>query len=538
MRTIGIPSAALALPVVLFCLHAAGQQTVPMATQGSGSSEAASGLAAPLSTLSVTTTGGVTGYVPKFSGSASILDSQLFDSGSGVGIGVKPAASTKLDVNGATIVRGNVNVFASGTATTLKGFPSFSLNFPSNVHNLNGSTAVPTFSLRSEPVGNNTAKPLATLNLMFSSTGGSPAETGFYVNSDGTLHFATAQTFPIPAGPVGPAGPKGATGATGPAGPKGATGATGPAGGLKLPYDTSVDGGSSYLLFLTNLGVSGGGGIGAIGAEAPAVDRGQGGAGLSGQGGSGRLSYVSIGGIGVLGSGGNANQTGSAISLAGNGGEFYGGSSSGGYGGDGVFAHAGVSDTFERGGVAIYGDANGSTNGAADFSGDVTVFGNLSKFGGSFKIDHPLDPANKYLSHSFVESPDMMNIYNGNVVTDGAGNATVQMPDWFEALNRDFRYQLTVIGQFAQAIVAVKMANGRFGIRTDKPNVEVSWMVTGVRQDAWANAHRIPVEEEKADRDKGHYMVPALFGHAAEPNLMQLHHSRPTHLQEPVGAQQ
>ena len=115
----------------------------------------------------------------------------------------------------------------------------------------------------------------------------------------------------------------------------------------------------------------------------------------------------------------------------------------------------------------------------------------------SFKIDHPLDPANKYLSHSFVESPDMMNIYNGNVVTDGNGDALVPLPEWFETLNRDFRYQLTVIGQFAQAIVANKVANNQFSIKTDKPNVEVSWQVTGIRQDAWANAHRIPVEEEK-----------------------------------------
>ena len=122
----------------------------------------------------------------------------------------------------------------------------------------------------------------------------------------------------------------------------------------------------------------------------------------------------------------------------------------------------------------------------------VDVVGTLSKGGGSFKIDHPLDPANKYLYHSFVESPDMMNIYNGNITTDGDWLATVMLPDWFEALNRDFRYQLTVIGQFAQAIVAGKVANNQFSIQTDKPNVEVSWQVTGIRQDAYANAHRIP----------------------------------------------
>jgi len=145
----------------------------------------------------------------------------------------------------------------------------------------------------------------------------------------------------------------------------------------------------------------------------------------------------------------------------------------------------------------------------------VNVVGTLSKGGGSFKIDHPLDPANKYLYHSFVESPDMMNIYNGNVTTDGTGLATVTLPDWFESLNRDFRYQLTVIGQFAQAIVASKVANNQFRIQTDKPNVEVSWQVTGIRQDAFANANRIPVEVEKAPADRGRYLYPEAIGQPA-----------------------
>ena len=59
-----------------------------------------------------------------------------------------------------------------------------------------------------------------------------------------------------------------------------------------------------------------------------------------------------------------------------------------------------------------------------EFIGDVDVTGTLTKSAGSFKIDHPLDPENKYLSHSFVESPDMMNIYNGNVVLDATGEAS------------------------------------------------------------------------------------------------------------------
>ena len=140
----------------------------------------------------------------------------------------------------------------------------------------------------------------------------------------------------------------------------------------------------------------------------------------------------------------------------------------------------------------------------ATIVGNLNVTGTLTKGGGSFKIDDPLDAANKTLSHSFVESPDMMNIYNGNVTTDKHGLATVTLPAYFEALNRDFRYQLTVIGQFAQAIVGKEISQNRFIIRTDKPGVKVSWQVTGIRQDAWANAHRIPVEEQKPQKERGY----------------------------------
>ncbi len=150
------------------------------------------------------------------------------------------------------------------------------------------------------------------------------------------------------------------------------------------------------------------------------------------------------------------------------------------------------------------------------FGGNLTVTGTLSKGSGSFKIDHPLDPGHKYLSHSFVESPDMMNVYNGNVVTNRRGVAVVTLPDYFEALNRDFRYQLTVIGQFAQAIVLRKIKENRFVIKTDKPNIEVSWQVTGIRHDAYANAYRIPVEEQKAPGEQGHYLHPELFGATPE----------------------
>jgi trimeric autotransporter adhesin len=166
---------------------------------------------------------------------------------------------------------------------------------------------------------------------------------------------------------------------------------------------------------------------------------------------------------------------------------------------------------------------NGGTY-AAFFGGSIDVDGSVTQPDVSSKIDDPLDPANKYLSHSAVESSDMMNIYNGNVTTDAEGNATVQMPDWFEALNRDFRYQLTVIGQPAQAYVSRELADQEFAIKTDKPNVKVSWQITGIRQDAWANAHRVPVEVEKPANERGYYLHPELFGASQDQKLPRRQH--------------
>lgn len=185
-----------------------------------------------------------------------------------------------------------------------------------------------------------------------------------------------------------------------------------------------------------------------------------------------------------------------------------------GQGGVGVFGYTYTNpkNGYLKDGIAIYGQADFPATRAGVFSGNVEVLGTLSKSGGSFKIDHPLDPENKYLSHSFVESPDMMNVYNGNITTDGRGEATVTLPDYFEALNRDFRYQLTVIGQFAQAIVAQEISSNQFQIRTDKPRVKVSWQVTGIRQDAYANAHRIQVEEAKEEENRGMYLAPEAHG--------------------------
>lgn len=158
------------------------------------------------------------------------------------------------------------------------------------------------------------------------------------------------------------------------------------------------------------------------------------------------------------------------------------------------------------------GYKTGGTSYAGYFNGNVNITGSISKGSGTFKIDHPLDPLNKILYHSFVESPDMMNVYNGNIITDANGKAEVILPSYFEALNKDFRYQLTVIGQFAQAIIEDTVKNNRFTIKTDKPNVKVSWQVTGIRKDPFAEKNRVIPEVEKNEFERGKYLHPEAYG--------------------------
>jgi hypothetical protein len=164
---------------------------------------------------------------------------------------------------------------------------------------------------------------------------------------------------------------------------------------------------------------------------------------------------------------------------------------------------------------------------AAWFSGGVTVTGPLTKGGGGFRIDHPQDPERRFLQHSFVESPDMKNVYDGVVVTDARGEATVDLPPYFDSLNQDFRYQLTAIGGAAPDLHVSREIVGRsFAIGGARPNVRISWQVTGVRRDAWAQAHRLSVESEKAENERGYFLHPDLFGHGAERSIGERRHPR------------
>jgi len=207
---------------------------------------------------------------------------------------------------------------------------------------------------------------------------------------------------------------------------------------------------------------------------------------------------------GIVAMGGINTEPGAATEYGGTGGVFTGGDGdAGGIGGDGILAQ-------------VNPDSLQSSPGYAGvFEGDVVIDGTLFADTKDFKIDHPLDPANKYLMHTSVESSEMMNIYTGNVTTDELGIATITLPDWFESLNTDFRYQLTTIGRDAHAWISQEIANKQFKISTNASNVKVSWQVTAVRQDAYAKAHPMIVEVEKPDRERGFYQHPEFYGQPA-----------------------
>ncbi|WP_406335900.1 hypothetical protein [Streptomyces sp. NBC_00203] len=168
----------------------------------------------------------------------------------------------------------------------------------------------------------------------------------------------------------------------------------------------------------------------------------------------------------------------------------------------------------------------GSGTTAGQFYGDVNITGTLSKGGGGFRIDHPIDPANKYLSHSFVESPEMLNVYRGTITTDADGKATVELPAYVHVLNADVSYHLTVVGDVGTASVTEPLQDNRFGLRTDRPGAAVCWLLFGVRQDRWAQAHRIQVEEDKSDEARDRYLHPHLFEEGARPAYAHPEHTR------------
>ena len=210
------------------------------------------------------------------------------------------------------------------------------------------------------------------------------------------------------------------------------------------------------------------------------------------------------GGFGVLGQAGISGGTGSGLR-----GENVNAANSGN----------GVEGSTNGPGAGVFGTET-STNAAAlagRFDGNVQINGNLTVTGtkSGFQIDDPADPANRTLSHTPVESDHFTVVYSGNVRTDGSGRATVRLPAYAGRLAGDWRYGLTPIGTFGQAIVAREVRGGAFVVRTEHPRTKVSWTVTGTRRDPYARAHPFRAVRSKASRDRGRYVHPELYGKTA-----------------------
>jgi hypothetical protein len=174
--------------------------------------------------------------------------------------------------------------------------------------------------------------------------------------------------------------------------------------------------------------------------------------------------------------------------------------------------------------AGIFGQTYSPTGYAGRFSGNVYVNGTFSADVKLFKIDHPFDPANRYLYHYSMESAEVLNQYSGNVVLGADGSAWVELPEWFAAINQDVRYQLTCIGGFAPVYIAQKAGGqeaggSRFQIAGGTAGLEVSWLITARRSDPYVQRYGAPVEVEKPAAERGTYLHPELYGQPAELGL-------------------
>lgn len=206
--------------------------------------------------------------------------------------------------------------------------------------------------------------------------------------------------------------------------------------------------------------------------------------------------------------------------------------------GTGVVGYASSPESNFGGGIGVYGRSNGYTGigvyGYADFT-DGQPKGVMGQVAGdtgwalfaagrfaatgtkNFRIDHPLDPLNKFLLHYCSEGPEPMNAYSGNVTTDAKGYGRVELPDYYSEINRDERIQLTVLDEadsdsFVQAKVVGLVHAGAFRIRTSAPRTKVFWRLEAVRNDVWVKRYGAPVEQEKVGDERGKYQHPELYG--------------------------
>lgn len=211
---------------------------------------------------------------------------------------------------------------------------------------------------------------------------------------------------------------------------------------------------------------------------------------------------------------------------------------SGGHGVLGIGFNGIVGQTGQSTGFAVYGEnldnvaplGNGVGIGGKGYYGvlgedrylgaqagayGIYANGNLGATGTkTFRIDHPQDPENKFLRHFSIESNEVLNVYRGTTTFDANGNALVQLPSYFNSINRNVSYQLTPVGAYMPLFVKEKVTdNNQFVISGGLAGKEVSWAVYAERNDLYLqqNPQQRTVEIEKRAHEKGLYLMPYLY---------------------------
>ena len=172
-------------------------------------------------------------------------------------------------------------------------------------------------------------------------------------------------------------------------------------------------------------------------------------------------------------------------------------------------------------GIGAYYGVQGIQDGTQSFSYAVFGTGNTGATGvKSFVIDHPLDPANKTLKHYSIESNEVLNLYRGNASLDANGLATVELPEYFDAINKNFSYQLTPIGTPEQPYIAKEINGNSFTI-AGRPNTKFSWVVYANRNDLHVQRNKATIVDEldKPANRKGKYYTPEYYGQPKEKGI-------------------
>lgn len=174
--------------------------------------------------------------------------------------------------------------------------------------------------------------------------------------------------------------------------------------------------------------------------------------------------------------------------------------------------------TYGMGYIGVWGDQSDPLGYSVYANGDFGAAGTKA-----FCIDHPLDPANKYLKHFSIESDEVINLYRGTIGFDSNGEAVVEMPSYFESVNTNFSYQLTPIGGFAPLFIKEKMADGKFIIGGGNEGLEVSWVVHAERNDPYLqqNPEKRNVEVEKETWNQGKYLQPQLYNQSDDLKIVK-----------------